>query len=66
MALKDNEVMRVLRVRQLFEARSAEERTEIAAQVFYAWLENHYPHLLPSGPGDSYEQFKIDLSGLFK
>jgi hypothetical protein len=66
MALKENDAMRVLRVRQLFEVRSAEERTETGVLVFYSWLEKHYPHLLPRGPGDSYERFKIDLTGLFK
>jgi hypothetical protein len=63
---KHTDAVRVLRVRQLFEARSSEERGETGIVVFYGWLEEHYPHLLPSGSGDRVQQLKADLAGLFK
>lgn len=66
MTLRNNEPMRIVRVRQLFEVRSSEEHTETGVLLFYDWLEKHYPHLLPSGPGDPYQHLKMDLVGLFK
>lgn len=66
MAGKNIEAVRVLRVRQLFEARSNEERSETGILLFYGWIENHYPHLLPTGRGDRVQQLKADLVGLFK
>jgi hypothetical protein len=66
MALQSSDALRRLRVRQLFESRSAEEHTETGVLLFYAWLEEHYPHLLPSGPGDPYQHLKVDLVGLYK
>ena len=57
-------MMRVVRVRQLLEVRSAAERTEAGVLVHYPPLEKHYSHLLPSVPDDSYKRFKTDLSGL--
>jgi hypothetical protein len=66
MAPKVDEALRVLRVRQLFEVRSSDERTETGVLHFYAWLEKHYPHLLPTGPEDPCQHLKVDLAGLFK
>ncbi|MGB2666300.1 MAG: hypothetical protein WAK48_20025 [Candidatus Acidiferrum sp.] len=66
MTLKSDEPMRVLRVRQLFDVRCSEEHTETGVLLFYAWLEKHYPDLLPTGPGDPYQHLKMDLSGLFE
>jgi hypothetical protein len=66
MTLKSNEPLRVLRVRQLFEVRPSEEHTETGVLLFYSWLDKHYPHLLPTGPGDPYQRLKMDLIGLFK
>lgn len=61
-----DEAMRVLRVRHLFEVRSSNERTETGVRLFFAWLEKHYPHLLPSGRADAFQHLKVDLAGLFK
>ena len=66
MVPKINEVLRVLRVRRLFESRPSEEQTETGVLLFYAWLEKHYPHLLPGEAGDPHEHLKADLAGLFK
>ena len=65
---KDNsEAVRRERVRQLFEARFAEERTEIGVLLFYAWLEKHHSELLPEDKqDDSYQHLKADLEGLYK
>jgi hypothetical protein len=54
------------RVRQLFEARPSEQRTETGVLLFYGWLEQHHPELLPTGQGDPYQHLKSDLSGLYK
>ena len=56
----------MLRVRQLFEVRCSDERTETGVLLFYAWLEKHYPNLLSAGPEDPYQHLKVDLAGLFK
>ena len=66
MAPKVDETLRVLRVRQLFEVRCSDERTETGVLLFYAWLEKHYPNLLSAGPEDPYQHLKVDLAGLFK
>ena len=59
--------MRVARVRQLFEARFAEERTETGVLLFYAWLEKYHPELLPRRKqGDLYQHLKVDLTGLYE
>ena len=60
------EAMRRTRVRQLFEARPSEEHTETGVLLFYRWLQQHHPELLPSGPADPYQQLKVDLRGLYK
>jgi hypothetical protein len=61
-----DEALRVIRVRHLFEVRSSDERTETGVVLFYAWLEKHYAHLLPSGLEDPFQRLKADLAGLFK
>lgn len=65
MTQKSDEELRRHRVRQLFLAYPG-ERTETGVLLFYAWLEKHYPHLLPTSPGDPYQHLKIDLTDLFK
>jgi hypothetical protein len=60
------ELIRLARVRQLFQARPSEERNETDVLPFYAWLQKHSPELLPMGPGDPCQQLKADLKGLYK
>jgi hypothetical protein len=62
----DSETVRIARVRQLWEARPSDERTETGVLIFYGWLEKHLPELLPSGPGDPYQHLKADLAGLYQ
>jgi hypothetical protein len=53
-------------VRQLFEARYGEERTETGVLLFFAWLEKHHRELLPlEKQGDLYQHLKGDLEGLY-
>jgi len=66
MTKKEFEAVRLVRVRQLFKARPAEDRTETGVLHFCAWLQKHYPELLPTGPGDAYQHLKVDLKGLYK
>jgi len=65
---KDNsEAVRRDRVRQLFEVRYAEERTETGVLLFYAWLEKYHRELLPQQKrGDAYQYLKVDLEGLYE
>jgi hypothetical protein len=64
---KDAEALRRARVRQLYEARPAEDRTENGVLLFFAWLQEHYPELLPQGKqGDPYQHLKVDLCGLYQ
>jgi hypothetical protein len=66
MSKKDNEALRRMRVRQLWQAREPELRTEDHILIFHGWLEQHHPELLPRGQGDAYQALKVDLSGLYK
>src|SRR6516165_2853472 len=65
---KDNsEAVRRDRVRQLFEVRYDEERTETGVLLFYAWLEKYDRELLPQQKrGDPYQYLKVDLEGLYE
>jgi hypothetical protein len=65
MAKKGWEVCRRVIVRQLYEVRPSHERTEAGIFLFYRWLADRYPELLPRGKGDPYEHLKVDLKGLF-
>lgn len=60
------EVVRRVRVRQLFQARPSEDLTENAVMRFQGWLYQHHPELLPLRRGDMYTNLKVDLSGLYK
>jgi hypothetical protein len=60
------EAVRQARVRQLFEARPASERTETGVLLFYGWLQQHHPKLVPTEHGDPYQNLKADLNGLYK
>ena len=63
---QDAEAVRVARVRKLFEARFAEERTETGVLLFYAWLEKYHRELLPKErQGEPYQHLKVDLTGLY-
>jgi hypothetical protein len=62
---EEAEAVRRARVRQLFEARPI-ERTETGVLLFYGWLTQHHPELLPKRPGDVYKHLKEDLNGLYK
>jgi hypothetical protein len=62
----DSEALRVARVRQLFGVRSPKERTENGVLLFFGWLQQHHPELLPKGKqGDPYQHLKSDLKGLY-
>lgn len=64
---EDAEAVRVARVRQLFEVRYAEERTETGVLLFYAWLKKHHPELLPKEKQrDPYQHLKVDLTGQYE
>jgi hypothetical protein len=65
MAKKDPDALRRTVVRQMYEARPARERTEAGMFLFYRWLANRYPELLPEGNGDRFEHLKEDLKGLY-
>jgi hypothetical protein len=67
MSDKSAEARRRGRVRQLFESRPPEERTETGILAFYGWLREHHVGLLPRAhDGDAYQALKVDLSGLYK
>src|SRR6516164_6115162 len=63
---KDNsEAVRRDRVRQLFEVRYAEERTETGVLLFYAWLEKYHRELLPQQKrGDPYQNIEPFRAGV--
>lgn len=63
---KEIEAVRGARVRRLFEEIPLEDRSENGVLLFYGWLYQHHPELLPKGLGDLYQHLKVDLSGLYK
>jgi hypothetical protein len=65
MAKKDREALRRYVVRLLYQARPSRERAEAGIFLFYRWLADRYPELLPLGKGDPYEHLKADLKGLY-
>jgi hypothetical protein len=65
MSKKDTEVVRRIRVRQLFES-GPFEHTETGVLRFYEWLQRRYPYLLPTGLGDPHQHLKADLHGLYR
>ena len=64
--MADTEALRKARVRQLFQARPAEDYSETGVLLFYAWLEKYHPELLPNGRGGAYPHLKVDLHGLYR
>ena len=63
----DPEPVRMARVRQLFLALPMEERSETGVLLFFRWLEQHHPELIPKDkPGDPFRHLKADLQGLYQ
>ena len=55
--------VRRARVRQLFTARHPKEATEDDVFLFFKWLQQHYPEMLPKGKhGDPYQDLRSDLT----
>ena len=53
-------------MRQLFQARLAEELTETGVLLFYSWLKKYHPELLPRQKDDDpYQHLRTDLEGLY-
>ena len=64
-----SEGVHVAQVRQLFVAHHSDpaKRTATSVLIFYGWLEQHRPELLPQGKhGDPFQHVRLDLSGLFE
>ena len=54
--------VRRARVRQLFTARHPKEATEDDVFLFFKWLQQHYPEMLPKGThSDPYQELRADL-----
>ena len=63
----DSEVLRRVRVRQLFETVQSAELTETGVLIFYRWLEKYHPELLVrKEQDDPYEHLRMELEGLYK
>jgi hypothetical protein len=63
----DSEVLRRVRVRQLFETVQSAELTETGVLIFYRWLEKYHPELLVrKEQDDPYQHLRIELEGLYK
>jgi len=67
--MKVSEEVRVAQVRQLFVAHHPDstKRTATSVLIFYGWLEQHRPELLPEGKhADPFQHVRSDLGGLFE
>jgi hypothetical protein len=63
----DPEAVRRARVRQLFTTRHSKEATEDDVFLFFKWLQQHYPEMLPKGEHDDpYRDLSADLDGLYQ
>jgi hypothetical protein len=63
----DPEPPYLARVRQLFTARHPEGATAHDIFLFFGWLHQHHPNLLPKGKHhDRYLDLKADLDGLYQ
>jgi hypothetical protein len=63
----DPEAIRRARVRQLFTARHPKEATKDDVFLFFKWLQQHYPEMLPKGKHDDpYPDLRADLDGLYQ
>ena len=62
----DPEAVRRARLRQLFTARIPEKTTGDDVFLFFKWLQQHYPEMLPKGKhGDPYQRLRVDLNRLY-
>jgi hypothetical protein len=60
--MPNNESIRRAQVRQLWEARSPQERSSETGIVnFTKWLDEHNPDLFPPGAGDRYQRLRAEL-----
>ena len=55
----DSEVLRRVRVRQLFETVQSAELTETGFLIFYRWLEKYHPELLVRKEQDDPYGFRV-------
>jgi hypothetical protein len=63
----DPEAAHVACVRQLFTARQPKEATEHDVFLFFKWLQQHHPEILPKAKhGDPYQELRADSDGLFQ
>ena len=59
----DPEAARRARVRQLFTVRHPKEATEDDVFLFFKWLQQHHPKMLPKGKyGDPYLDLRAELT----
>jgi hypothetical protein len=59
----DPEAVRRFRIRQLFTARHPENAVEEDVFLFFRWLQQHHPEMLPKGKhGDPYQALRADLT----
>ena len=66
MSIGTTERMRVIGVRTIFVETHPHKCTAADVLRFYGWLIRHRADLLPTGPGDKYQQLKSDLAELFE
>jgi hypothetical protein len=66
MRIGTTERLRVIDVRTLFVETHPHKCTADDVLRFYGWLIRHRADLLPTGPGDTYQQLKFDLAELFE
>jgi hypothetical protein len=66
LACPPTEASRRARLRQLFAVHASGPRSESHVLLFYRWLRQLHPELLPTEPGDVYEHLKADLEGLYE
>jgi hypothetical protein len=65
MNIGTTERRRVIDVRTVFVETHPHKCTADDVLRFYGWLIRHRADLLPTGPGDKYQQLKSDLAELF-
>ena len=63
----DPEAVRRARLRQLFTARLPAKTTGDDVFLFFKWLQQHHPEMLPKGKhGDPYLDLRAYLDGLYQ
>jgi hypothetical protein len=59
----DDEAVRRARIDQLFTARHPGGATEDHVSLFFRWLQQHHPEMLPKGNhADPYQELRADLT----